>query len=71
MLLKGGHASSVPLQDQFGIERSLPHGHVAAVLGTLRGIGMHNTLERKSGEERALAMALLGITPKAVPACSQ
>jgi len=58
-LLKGGHASSVPLQDQFGIERSLPHGHVAAVLGTLRGIGLHTALERKSGDQRALAMALI------------
>ncbi len=59
VLLKGGHASCVPLEEQFGIERSLPHGHVAAVLGVLRGIGLHNTLERKSGEERALAMALI------------
>jgi len=59
VLLKGGHASSVPLQDQFGIERSLPHGPVAAVLGTLRGIGLHTALERKSGEERALVMALI------------
>ncbi len=59
VLLKGGHASATALQDQFSIERSLPHGHVAAVLGTLRGIGLHTALERKSGEERALVMALI------------
>lgn len=59
VLFKGGHASATPLQDQFRIERSLPHGHVAAVLGVLRGIGLHTTLERKSGSQRALAMALI------------
>jgi len=58
-LLKGGHASSAPLGDQFSVERSLPHGHVAAVLGAMRAAGLHHTLERKSGEQRALAMALI------------
>lgn len=59
VLFQGGHASTIPLQEQFRIERSLPHGHVAAVLGTLRSIGLHNTLERRSGRERALAVALI------------
>lgn len=59
VLFKGGHASATSLQDQFRIERSLPHGHVAAVLGVLRGIGLHTDLERKSGSQRALAMALI------------
>jgi transposase len=59
VLFKGGHASATALPDQFRVERSLPHGHVAAVLGTLRGIGLHTTLERKSGEQRALAIAMI------------
>ena len=59
VLFKGGHASATALQDQFSVERSLPHGHVAAVLGTLRGIGLHTDLERKSGEQRALAIAMI------------
>jgi len=59
VLLKGGHASSTALEDQFSVERSLPHGHVAAVLGALRGIGLHTALERKSGKQRALAMAMI------------
>jgi transposase len=59
VLFKGGHASSAALEEQFSIERSLPHGHVAAVLGTLRGIGLHADLERKSGGQRALAIALI------------
>ena len=36
-LLKGGTALP-PGQDAIVIKRSLPHGHVAAVLGTLREI---------------------------------
>ena len=59
VLLKGGHASSTPLDEQFEIERSLPHGHVAAVLGTLRGIGLHTTVERKSSKNRALVIAMI------------
>ncbi len=59
VLLKGGHASTTALEDQFRVERSLPHGHVAAVLGALRGIGLHNTLARKASGQRALAIALI------------
>jgi transposase len=59
VLLKGGHASATALEDQFSIERSLPHGHVAAVLGVLRRIGLHKALERKSSDQRALAIALI------------
>lgn len=59
VLFKGGHASSHALQDQFRVVRSLPHGHVAAVLDTLRGIGLPAALERKSGPQRALAIALI------------
>lgn len=59
VLLKGGHASETPLEDQFEIERSLPHGHVAAVLGTLRAIGLDRALDRRPSEERALAIAMI------------
>ena len=43
MLLKGGTALP-PGQDGIIIKRSLPHGHVAAVLGTLRKIGLDRLL---------------------------
>ena len=59
VLFKGGHASSKALEEQFEVQRSLPHGHVAAVLGTLRQSGLHNIVERRSGRQRALAMALI------------
>lgn len=59
VLFKGGQASDRSLEDQFTIERSLPHGHVAAVLDFLRQLGLHTTLERKNSRERSLAIALI------------
>src|SRR5947209_19641868 len=51
-VLKGG--TVVPAErDAFTITRSLPHGHVAAVLGTARRIG----LDRSLGPEPAPAKA--------------
>src|SRR5579863_5895889 len=50
-LLKGD--SLVAPSDAFQIQRSLPHGHVAAVLGTLRRLGLEPILSRSPGSERA------------------
>jgi len=41
------------------ILRSLPHGHVAAVLGMLRGLGLERTLDRRTSRLRDLAVALI------------
>src|SRR5947209_12361346 len=41
------------------IRRSLPHGHVAAVLGTLRHLGLHDLLSRTRCPERDLICALI------------
>lgn len=41
------------------IERTLPHGNVAAVLGTLRKLGVHELLAPKPCRERELVCALL------------
>jgi hypothetical protein len=43
----------------FQIVRSLPHGHVAAVLGTLRHLGLHDLLARSRCRERDLVCALI------------
>src|SRR5271154_4073960 len=49
-VLKGGVV--VPAgQQAFTIERSLPHGHVAAVLGTARAIGLDRLLGPKNKRE--------------------
>ena len=45
--------------EAFQIERSLPHGHVAAVLGTLRRLGLKRILGRERSRERDLAVALV------------
>jgi hypothetical protein len=41
------------------IERSLPHGHVVAVLGTLRRLGLERILAREPSRERDLAVGLI------------
>ncbi len=45
--------------DAFTIERSLPHGHVAAVLGTLRRIGLETMLSSRRTTERDLVVAMI------------
>ncbi|NBB81205.1 MAG: IS1634 family transposase [Verrucomicrobia bacterium] len=59
VLLKGGHASDKPPDEQFKVERTLPHGHVAAALGLFGKLGMFPLLERKRSGERSLAAALI------------
>jgi len=49
----------VPAGEAFAIERSLPHGHVAAVLGTLRALGLERLLGRQRSRERDLCVALV------------
>jgi hypothetical protein len=45
--------------EAFRIERSLPHGHVAAALGTLRRLGLERIVGRERGRARDLAVALV------------
>ena len=46
-------------QDAFTCVRSLPHGHVAAVLATLKQLGLHTLLARQPSRWRELAVALI------------
>lgn len=45
--------------DAFEIERSLPHGHVAAVLGVLRNIGLHKIIAARRSRRRDLVVAMI------------
>jgi hypothetical protein len=45
--------------DAFSTERSLPHGHVRAVLGAARRLGFARLLDRAPARERALALAMI------------
>ena len=58
ILLKGGVALPA-LGDAFAILRSRPHGHVAAVLGTARHLGLVKLLDRRASSDRALATAMI------------
>jgi hypothetical protein len=56
-LLKGGKAIA-PDQEAIVIRRSLPHGHVAAVLGALRHSGLDRALG-PAGRNRDLVIAMI------------
>src|SRR6202045_4435856 len=70
-LLKGGVAVA---EEGIAIRRSLPHGHAAAVLGTIRAIGLDRLLGRPTDKRLArLAIALIASRlvsppPKLAPA---
>jgi transposase len=56
-VLKG--ESLVAPAEAFRIQRSAPHGHVAAVLGTLRRLGLERILSRTPCSERDLVVAMV------------
>src|SRR6266487_5472705 len=47
------------LDEQLTIERSLPHGHVLAVLGCLRQLGLDRMLAARPRRERELVVAMI------------
>jgi len=49
----------VPADEALSIRRSLPHGHVAAVLGMVRALGLPGMLDRRPSRLRDLATALV------------
>ena len=49
----------VDLDERFQVESSLPHGHVAAVLGVLRELDLERLLSREKSRERDLAVAMI------------
>ena len=60
LILAGSPPSpSTPLQDSFLIARSLPHGHVAAVLGCLRNLHLDSILDPSSSRQRDLVIAMI------------
>ncbi len=58
ILLKGGTAVR-HLDDAFDIVRSLPHGHVAAVLGGLKKLGLDRLIDPKPSPERDQVLAMI------------
>ncbi len=58
IVLKGG-AAIENLSESFSVERSLPHGHVAAVLGTIKKLSLHNLIAPDNSRKRALVLAMI------------
>ena len=52
--------SFVPASEAFTIERSLPHGHVEAVLGTIRQLGLEKLIGAKRSRQRDLVVGIIG-----------
>jgi len=58
-VLKGNLTPATPLSQAFLITRSRPHGHVAAVLGTLQRLGLPDLLDSHTSPARARVLALV------------
>src|SRR5919197_845222 len=58
-VLRGGTPLAARLENAFEIVRSRPHGHVAAVLGTMGRLGLDRALWPKRSRERELALAMI------------
>jgi hypothetical protein len=54
-----GAAPPVILPGAFDVARSLPHGHVAAVLGTLRSLGLEEMVDPAGSRQRDLVTAMI------------
>src|SRR6476620_5788240 len=54
-----GLPAAVDLCEAFEITRSLPHGHVAAVLGTAQRLGMQELIDATPSSKRDLVTAML------------
>jgi hypothetical protein len=47
------------LEDMIEVTRSLPHGHVAAVLGTIRALGLEELISPERSRQRDLVVAMI------------
>jgi hypothetical protein len=57
-VLKGAPPPAAGLDGAFEITRSLPHGHVAAVLGTARRLGLPELIDPEPSRQRDLVVAM-------------
>jgi hypothetical protein len=54
-----GQQPATALEGAFEIARSLPHGHVAAVLGMLRGLGLEELIDPVPSRSRDMVTAMM------------
>lgn len=58
ILLRGGHAVE-SFEDALDVVRSLPHGHVAAVLGTIFNTGLDRIISSQKSRDLSLILAMV------------
>ena len=56
-------------EEAFAIEQSLPHGHVEAVLGTIRKLGLERLISSTRCRERDLVVAM--VSERVIHPCSK
>lgn len=66
-VLKG--ETLVPPKEAFAIKRTIPHGHVEAILGTIRKLGLDRVLSSRPCRERNLVIAM--IAERLIHPCSK
>jgi transposase len=66
-VLKG--ETMVPANEAFCVQRSLPHGHVEAVLTTIRNLGFNKLLAARRSRQRDLVIAM--IVEQIIHSCSK
>lgn len=66
-VLKG--EALVPVDEAFRILRAWPHGHVAAVVGTMKKLGLPELLSTRSHRKRQLTLAM--IAARLIDPCSK
>jgi len=59
----------LPATQAFVVQRNLPHGHVQAVLGTMRRLGLDSLLASQPSRQRDLALAM--IVERVLDPCSK
>ena len=59
----------VSAREAFVIERTIPHGHVEAILGTIKKLGVHELIAATGSRERDLVVAM--IAERLIHPCSK
>ena len=67
LLLKG--EPMVSAREAFVVERTIPHGHVEAILGTIKKLGLDSIIFSKRSRERDLVLAM--IAERLIRPCSK
>src|SRR5512139_4156934 len=58
-VLRGAGVAVQTLEEAFDVSRSLPHGHIAAVVGSARHLGLETILASHRSRQRELSFAMI------------